>query len=73
MGKTDTSNGNNDKKRGLEAKQFRLAVKTSGFHSDFIFLLLAILFCIRWGHVIVPAATISMATYMAFEMMTKKI
>ena len=71
--KADTSNGNNDQKRGLDAKQFRLAVKSSGFHSDFIFLLLAILFCIRWGHVIVPAASISMATYMAFEIMTKKI
>ena len=70
--KADTLNGNNDKKRGLDARKFRLTVKSSGFHSDLFFLLLAILFCIRWGHVIVPAVSISMATYMAFELMTKK-
>ena len=73
LDKPATSNVNNDKKRGLDAKKFRLTVKSSGQHSDLIFLLLAILFCIRWGHVIVPAASISMATYMAFEIMTKKI
>ena len=73
LDKTNTLNGNNDKKRGLDSKKFRLTVKSSGHHSDLIFLLLAIMFCIRWGHVIVPAASISMATYMAFDIMTKKI